>query len=168
MVKLRAMTSADREQVHTILIRTGFFSEAEIEVAMELVDIFLARPGQKDYFVYVAESVGSAKNPSTGTQICGYLCFGPTPLTAGTYDLYWIAVHPEFQNQGIGKKMLTFLEQEVARLQGRLIIIETSSQNKYASTQAFYLHSGYQLAAQIKDFYQPGDDRMIYSKYIKN
>jgi ribosomal protein S18 acetylase RimI-like enzyme len=160
MVKLRTMKSPDREQVHTILIRTGFFTAAEIEVAMELVDIFLSRPEQKDYFVYVAES--------TSTQICGYLCFGPTPLTAGTYDLYWIAVHPEFQNQGIGKKMLTFLEQEVSRLHGRLIIIETSSQKKYASTQAFYLHSGYQLAAQIKDFYQPGDDRMIYSKYIKN
>jgi ribosomal protein S18 acetylase RimI-like enzyme len=160
MVKLRTMKSPDREQVHTILIRTGFFTAAEIEVAMELVDIFLSRPEQKDYFVYVAEAAS--------TQVCGYLCFGPAPLTAGTYDLYWIAVHPEFQNQGIGKKMLNFLEQEVSRLQGRLIIIETSSQNKYASTQAFYLHSGYQLAAQIKDFYQPGDDRLIYSKYIKN
>ncbi len=154
------MTSPDREQIQTILIRTGFFSAAEIDVAMELVDIFLSRPEQQDYFVYVAES--------DSARISGYLCFGPTPLTAGTYDLYWIAVHPEFQNQGIGKKMLTFLEQEVTRLQGRLIIIETSSQKKYASTQAFYLRSGYQLAAQIKDFYQPGDDRMIYSKYIKN
>jgi len=160
MVKLRTMTSPDRQQVQTILVRTGFFTAAEIAVAMELVDIFLSRPEQKDYFVYVAES--------DSAQISGYLCFGPAPLTAGTYDLYWIAVHPEFQNQGIGKSMLTFLEQEVARLQGRLIIIETSSQKKYASTQAFYLRSGYQLAAQIKDFYQPGDDRMIYSKYIKN
>ncbi len=164
MVKLRAMNSKDRQQVHNILISTGFFTAAEIDVAMELVDIFLSQPKQKDYHVYVAEAVDAV----TGAQICGYLCFGPTPLTAGTYDLYWIAVHPEFQNQGIGKKLLTFLEQEVTRLQGRLIIIETSSQKKYASTQAFYLHSGYQLAAQIKDFYQPGDDRMIYSKYIKN
>ena len=159
MVKLRTIKPEDRQQVQDILIRTGFFSAAEIGVALELVDIFLSQPQQKDYKIYVAES--------TSGRICGYMCFGPTPLTAGTYDLYWIAVHPEFQNQGIGKKLLTFLEQEITRLHGRLIIIETSSQKKYESTQAFYLHQDYQLAAQIKDFYQPGDDRMIYTKYIK-
>jgi len=160
MLKLRAMLPRDREEVRTILMRTGFFTAEEIDVAMELVDIFLTKPQQQDYLVYVAES--------TDSRICGYMCFGPTPLTAGTYDLYWIAVHPEFQNQGVGKKLLAFLEQEITRLRGRLIIIETSSQKKYAPTQAFYLRSGYQLAAQIRDFYQPGDDRIIYSKYIKN
>jgi ribosomal protein S18 acetylase RimI-like enzyme len=154
------MNPGDRQQVQDILIRTGFFSAAEIAVALELVDIFLSQPKQSDYLVYVAETSVS--------QIGGYMCFGPTPLTVGTYDLYWIAVHPEFQNQGIGKKLLGFLEQEITRLHGRLIIIETSSQKKYDSTQAFYLHQGYQLAAQIKNFYKPGDDRMIYTKYIKS
>ena len=168
MLKLRAMQKPDRAEVQTILDRTGFFTPAEINVAMELVDIFLSRPEQKDYFVQVAETSVAAAGAPGAAKVCGYLCYGPTPLTSGTYDLYWIAVHPDFQNQGIGKKMLAFLEQEVASLQGRLIIIETSSQNKYAATQAFYLRSGYQLAARIKDFYQPGDDRMIYSKYIKN
>jgi ribosomal protein S18 acetylase RimI-like enzyme len=154
------MIHQDREQIKAILMQTGFFSVGEIEVAMELVDIYLTKPEQKDYLVHVAES--------TDTQICGYICFGPTPLTSGTYDLYWIAVHPEFQKQGVGKRLLTFLEQEIAHRQGRLIIIETSSQKKYAATQAFYLRNGYQLTAQISDFYQPGDDRMIYTKYIKN
>lgn len=159
MVKVRKMIRQDREQVHDILVSTGFFTTAETEVAMELIDIFLSKPEQKDYIVQVAQK--------TDNKICGYMCYGPTPVTSGTYDLYWIAVHPDSQNKGIGKTLLTFLEQEVIRLQGRLIIIETSSQKKYESTQAFYLRSGYQLAAQIKDFYQPGDDRMIYIKYIK-
>jgi ribosomal protein S18 acetylase RimI-like enzyme len=159
MVKLRQMKSRDRQEIHNILMATGFFTAAEIDVAMELIDIFISKPEQKDYTVYVIEE--------RDKKICGYICYGPTPLTTGTYDLYWIAVHPDFQNQGIGKTLLEFMEQEITRLQGRLIIIETSSQKKYEPTQAFYLRSGYQLAASIKDFYQPGDDRMIYSKYIK-
>jgi ribosomal protein S18 acetylase RimI-like enzyme len=151
------MVSGDRGKIHMILIDTGFFTAAEIDVAMELVDTFLTNPAQKDYVVYVAEEEG---------QLYGYMCFGPTPVAEGTYDLYWIAVDPAAQNKGVGKKLLGFMEYEIKRLQGRLIIIETSSQDKYKATQAFYLHNGYHPAAQIKDFYKPGDDRMIYTKYI--
>jgi ribosomal protein S18 acetylase RimI-like enzyme len=158
MVNLRRMNSRDRQDIYDILISTGFFTAAEMDVAMELIDTYLTKPDQKDYIVQVAEEM---------KKICGYMCYGPTPVTSGTFDLYWIAVHPAFQNQGIGKTLLNFLEQEIARVQGRLIIIETSSQKKYEPTQAFYLRSGYQLAARIKDFYQPGDDRMIYTKHIK-
>jgi len=158
MVRIRKIVSGDRGKINMILVDTGFFTTAEIDVAMELVDIFLTKPDQKDYAVYVAEE--------EGTRICGYMCFGPTPVAEGTYDLYWIAVDPSFQNQGIGKKLLGFMEHEMSRLRGRLIIIETSSQEKYKATQDFYLRSGYHLAARIKDFYKPGDDRMIYTKYI--
>lgn len=157
MVRIRKMVSGDRGKIHMILVDTGFFTTAEIDVAMELVDSFLTTPAQKDYIVYVAEEQ---------ERICGYMCFGPTPVAEGTYDLYWIAVDPAAQNQGIGKKLLGFMEYEITRQQGRLILIETSSQEKYKATQAFYLRSGYHLAAQIKDFYKPGDDRMIYTKYI--
>jgi ribosomal protein S18 acetylase RimI-like enzyme len=157
MVRIRKIVSGDRGKIHMILVDTGFFTAAEIDVAMELVDTFLTKPDQKDYFVYVAEEDG---------RIHGYMCFGPTPVAEGTYDLYWIAVNPASQNQGIGKKLLGFMEHEINRLRGRLIIIETSSQEKYEATQAFYLHNSYHLAAQIKDFYKPGDDRMIYTKYI--
>jgi ribosomal protein S18 acetylase RimI-like enzyme len=160
MSRIRPMQTADRSQIQKILNDTGFFSNAEIEVAMELVDIYLNKPDQKDYILYVTEGSGS--------QISGYICFGPTPVAEGTYDLYWIAVDPQSQNQGVGKKLLEFFEQEVTRRQGRLIIIETSSQEKYKATQAFYLHNNYHLAAQIKDFYKPGDDRLIFTKYIDN
>jgi ribosomal protein S18 acetylase RimI-like enzyme len=157
MVKIRKTVSSDRSKIQMILDDTGFFTDAEIDVAMELVDTFLTNPAQKDYFVYVAEEE---------EQIYGYACFGPTPVAVGTYDLYWIAVDPAVQNKGVGKKLLGFVEHEISRLQGRLIIIETSSQEKYKATQAFYLSNGYHLAARIKDFYKPGDDRMIYTKYI--
>jgi len=97
----------------------------------------------------------------------GYVCFGPTPATEGTYDLYWIAVSPKLHNKGIGRQLLNFTEREVVRMGGRLLIIETSSQEKYAPTQAFYLKNGYEIEARIRDFYRPGDDRLIYTKHLK-
>jgi ribosomal protein S18 acetylase RimI-like enzyme len=137
---------------------TEMFTSEESDVAMELVDLYLSDKKQKDYLLYVVEN---EKN-----NIMGYVCFGPTPATEGTYDLYWIVVSPEFQSRGIGKQLLKFTEEQILLKGGRLIIIETSSQEKYLPTRQFYLNTDYKIAAQIKDFYRNGDDRVIFVKYL--
>jgi len=98
--------------------------------------------------------------------VLGYLCYGPTPLTEGTYDLYWIAVDPDYAGQGIGTRLLKHFENEVRRKQGYLIVIETSSTPEYTDTREFYLRKGYLLAETIKDFYRRGEDRVTYTKYL--
>lgn len=158
-VIIRPMGHADKPHVMQAIKDTGMFSEAEHDVALELIDIFLTKNDQKDYIIYVAEHAG---------QAVGYVCYGPTPATEGTFDLYWIAVSPKLHNLGIGRKLLKFTEEEVSRRAGRLLIIETSSQEKYAPTQGFYLRNGYVIEARIKDFYKPGDDRLIYTKRLSN
>ncbi len=158
MTKIRKMKPADRGPIYEILQQTDMFTLPEINVAMELLDAYLFNKEQKDYLVYAAISADD--------EVAGYVCFGPTPATEGTYDLYWIAVSPAAQNRGIGKQMLRFVENEILHLNGRLIIIETSSQDKYRPTQQFYLNNGYLLEAQIKDFYRIGDDRLIFVKFL--
>lgn len=157
MIKIRKIRPEDRIPVREILTQTEMFTLPEVEVAMELVDIFLNQSEQKDYLIYVAEH---------GTRVTGYVCYGPTPAAEGTFDLYWIAVAPDQQGKGIGKELLEFVEQEVKQMKGRLIIIETSSQTKYTPTQQFYLKNHYVIAARIKDFYRIGDDRLIFVKYF--
>jgi ribosomal protein S18 acetylase RimI-like enzyme len=159
MLTIRKMTATDRPAVQEILVQTGMFTAAELDVAMELIDIFLERQDQKDYYIYVAENERK--------EVVGYVCYGPTPATEGTFDLYWIAVSPAHQQQGVGKKLLLFTEQEVVRQNGRMIIIETSSQAKYRPTQDFYLRNHYRVEAQIADFYRVGDDRMIFVKRFR-
>jgi len=158
MIKIRKMLSEDRETVYQIITRTKMFTEAEVSVAMELIDIYLTHKQQKDYIIYIAEDERK--------EVVGYVCYGPTPATEGTFDLYWIAVSPVVQQQGVGKKLLTFTEQEIVRHNGRMIIIETSSQPKYKPTQDFYIRNHYQIEAQIKDFYRIGDDRLIFVKRL--
>ena len=155
---IRPLIKSDRNTVHDILIKTEMFTNAEIKIAEELIDIYLNRPDQRDYEIIVVENE---------KKVVGYLCFGPTPLTEGTYDLYWMAVHPLEQGRGFGKQMVRWLEDKIKEVNGRLIIIETSSQIKYEPTRQFYLRQNYRETARISDFYKKGDDRVIYTKYFQ-
>lgn len=90
--------------------------------------------------------------------VAGYVCYGPTPLTASTYDLYWIAVDPGAQGGRNGRALLAFAESDIARRGGRLLLIETASHEAYAATIRFYERAGYVLMSRIPDYYRPGDD----------
>jgi ribosomal protein S18 acetylase RimI-like enzyme len=94
----------------------------------------------------------------------GYACFGPHPLTQGTYDLYWIVVDPVAQGHGIGHALLARVEAEVQARGGRMLLVETSSTPAYASARWFYESSGYRCEATVHDFYAPGDSLLIFSK----
>lgn len=157
---LRPMVKADRQPVLELIRATGFFTDGEVQVAEELIDIYLNNPKQRDYYIVVAENEQG--------QVAGYMTYGPTPLTEGTWDLYWIAVAPEAQGRGYGQQLVGWLETEVKKHQGRLVLIETSSQSKYQPTRKFYEKLGYSEIARIPDFYRPGDDRVIFGKYFRS
>ncbi len=154
------MVAADRGAVAGIVSRAGNFNEAEKSCALELVDVYLNDPHQQDYRVLVAEDPeGSAG---------AYACWGPTPLTTGTYDLYWIATDPRLRGRGLGRALVEDIERRVKAAGGRLILIETSSKDSYAVSIEFYRRLGYRKEARIRDFYDVGDDRFVFAKRLNN
>ena len=82
------------------------------------------------------------------------------------FDLYWIAVDPKQQGQGFGQVLLRFVENEVRRHRGRMLLIETSSKETYAPTLRFYRRSGYDEISRIKDFYRIEDDKVVFCKKL--
>jgi ribosomal protein S18 acetylase RimI-like enzyme len=100
-------------------------------------------------------------------SVAGYACFGPHPLTEGTYDLYWIAVDPAARGHGIGHALLSRIEREVRARGGRLLLIETSNVPAYTAARELYGSGGYHLEACVHDFYAPGDDLLIYAKILE-
>lgn len=100
-------------------------------------------------------------------RIRGYVCFGPHPLTQGTYDLYWIAMAPSAQGCGVGHALLAQVEAEVRARGGCLLMIETSDTPAYAPARRLYETSGYRCEAVIPNFYTQGDDLLIFSKNLK-
>jgi ribosomal protein S18 acetylase RimI-like enzyme len=155
---IRPMRKDDRVAVRSLIEATEFFRPDEIVVAEELIDVYLHHPNQKDYDIVVVETPEGA--------VAGYMTWGSTPLTLGTYDLYWMAVSPAHQGKGYGRQLVEWLEAKVKALGGRIIIIETSSVPKYDPTRRFYLGLGYREIARLPEFYAPGDDRVIYMKRL--
>jgi ribosomal protein S18 acetylase RimI-like enzyme len=94
------------------------------------------------------------------------LIIGPTPATTGTWDLYWIAAHPELQGTGVAQALDAFAGEYVRARGGYLLIAETSGQPGYARARAFYQKQGYAELARIPDYYKPADDLVVFGRRL--
>jgi ribosomal protein S18 acetylase RimI-like enzyme len=155
------MVAADRSGVFRILETAGNFTPEEVATALELIDEWLELGEHSGYLTYVLE----ARDENT-SEVLGYVCFGPTPLTESTYDMYWIAVDKPKHRGGVGKKLMKFAEEEIVRRGGGMLLIETSSQETYGGTIQFYERTGYELVGKIPEYYKPGDDKLIFAKRL--
>ena len=151
------MTREDKTGIMQILNRTPEFNPGEVTVAEEVIDSYLKDPEGSGYNVLVAE---------LDSGIVGYLCFGPTPLTEGTWDAYWMAVAPDKQGKGIGSALFATMDKIIKEAGGRMIIIETSSTPAYEKTRRFHASHDYEVIGCIPDFYSPGDDKLILQKRL--
>jgi GNAT superfamily N-acetyltransferase len=173
-----ALDPRHRGRLAEILAATTLFSADEICVALELFDEtfedegWRVEGGDDD-----GQSPPSTLHPSSSSYeflgvfaeddtLVGYACYGPTPGTDATFDLYWIAMHPVAQGTGEGGRLLSEVERRLCTRGGRLLVAETSSRAAYDSTRRFYDARGYAEAARVTDFYAPADDRVIYTKRL--
>jgi ribosomal protein S18 acetylase RimI-like enzyme len=152
------MSREDRPRITKILRDTPEFKPFEVAVAEELIDSYLNDPPGSGYHILVAQ---------VDSNVQGYVCYGPTPLTEGTWDIYWVAVAQARQDRGIGSALMKSAEKEILKAKGRLAIIETSSTPTYEKTRNFHTSQGYELVARIPDFYAPGDDKLILQKRLR-
>jgi ribosomal protein S18 acetylase RimI-like enzyme len=149
----RPLGPVDREAVQEALDACGAFSEEEVGVALELFDAGLAG----DYVLFGAER---------GGRLEGYVCLGKASLTAASWYLYWMCVHPAAQRLGVGQALQRWAEAFVRSQGGERIVLETSGRSDYGRTRRFYERAGYRTVGRIPDFYRPGDDCLIYSKDV--
>lgn len=149
--------SGDRLSVEKIVRSSGFFSEAETALALELVDLFFETGLASGYHFLMAD---------LGDETIGYCCFGPAPVTLSSYNLYWIAVDNEHRRRKLGHAVLEESERRIASLGGNRVYAETSGRPQYEPTHRFYENNGYVKEAVMKDFYSPGDDKVVYVKRL--
>jgi acetoin utilization deacetylase AcuC-like enzyme/GNAT superfamily N-acetyltransferase len=147
----------DPHRVRRLAESTGFFSRAEVNVAEELVLERIAKGPESGYYFVFMEVNG---------QTAGYACYGPVPMTASTFDLYWIVVAPISQGKGLGRMILMEVERLIRQAGGTALYAETSGRSRYASTRAFYERMGFRTASVLEDFYAPGDGKIIYAKTL--
>jgi D-alanine-D-alanine ligase len=149
----------DADRVRKLVSATGFFRPDEIDIAVELVAEALAKGRDSGYRFVFADA-------PEGPDLDGYACYGPVPATQSGFDLYWIAVSPTVQRQGLGRRLLAATEVEVRGEGGQRLYADTSGRPDYAPTRAFYHRSGFVVAAVFPDFYADGDDKVVFSKAL--
>lgn len=154
---IRKLCPSDRDAIHDMLAACGAFNEQEVRVGLEVFDEGVAGglDGPYPHFGIMREGV-----------LRGYVCVGSTPLTDATWHLYWICVHPEAQRHGYGRALLEYAEEFVRTRGGARMVLETGGRPDYAGQRTFYVRHGYTEVGRIPDFYQAGDDGVIYWKHL--
>jgi ribosomal protein S18 acetylase RimI-like enzyme len=155
LLRLHSVGRAHLARLEQLTRGTGLFREEEVATAVELLEESLA--GDDDY-----QFVGAFD----ADQLIGYACWGATPGTVGTSDLYWIVVDRARQGAGIGSQLLSEVEHRLRADGKRLVVVETSSRADYAPTRGFYEAREYTKTATIPGYYAPGDDLVIYIKEL--
>jgi D-alanine-D-alanine ligase len=149
---------SDLAALRKLIDATEVFYPEERAIALELLEERLRRGARSGYFFFFAQLRG---------ELVGYCAWGPVPLTRGSYDLYWIAVAPRRQGLGLGRQLLTLAEQAASRRSAARVYIETSSRPAYRRTRRFYGSAGYRQVARLRDFYAPGDHKIVFCKTIR-
>jgi ribosomal protein S18 acetylase RimI-like enzyme len=154
MITIDRARSADREAILAITAQIVGFNHLDRECVRELLDLYTAQGDDSGYRFLVARL----------PQVIGYACFGPTPLTENVWDLYWLAVDPSQQRHGAGRALMAAMEQEIVAEHARMLLIETSSIAEYQAARRFYESCDYRYQAVIHDFYEVGNDLIVYGK----
>ncbi len=147
---------SDRAPIAEAARSVGVFNEEEVRTIYELFD---------DYVRDLASGYNFLTYRDDG-HVLGFACWGPTPLTEGTHDLYWICAHRAAVGKGVGAALFRRVEEECRKVSGRLLVIWTSSAAGYAPAQRFYARMGCSLEGRIRDFYTPGEDLLVFSKHL--
>ena len=156
----KKLKQTDIDSIREILNSSPFFYDYEIDVAQELVAENLSKGEEKSGYIFIiVEKEGRA---------IAFACYGKTPCTADSFDLYWIAVHQNQKNTGIGKQLIGLVETDIERIGGKNIWIETSSRPLYEPTRMFYLKTGYDMVAQLPNFYGKDDHKNIFLKNLQS
>jgi ribosomal protein S18 acetylase RimI-like enzyme len=152
---IRPIQPSDTPALLAMARATEAFKPIEIQALHEVLDDYHAQNAAAGHRAVALEADG---------KVVGFAYFAAAAMTDRTWSLWWIVVNRDVQARGIGGKLLQYVEAAVRSVEGRQLIIETSSQPKYELTRQFYLKYGYTQIAAVANYYADGDDMLFFAK----
>lgn len=153
---IRAIAPDDTTALLAFAEATGLFQPQQIG---ELAQMLVA------HFEETTDSSGIWLTDDD-SGLVGIAYFAPERMTEGTWNLYLIAIDPKYQRQGRGTKLLAHVEKMLAERGERILLVETSGVDSFEYVRDFYRQSGFEEEARIRDFYQAGDDKVVFRKAL--
>ena len=156
-----ASLASERAAILTAARSVGVFTSEEVDTVEELFDGYLRDPQESGY-----NFLSYRGADADADAVSGFACWGPTALSNGAADLYWICTAREAQGRGVAAALFHAVEDSVRSAGRWLIVIWTSSRADYGAARHFYQHMGCELTAQIADFYDRGDDLCVFTRRL--
>ena len=148
-LKIRNVVSRDLDNLKSVIDSSKLFPS---ELLDDMISGYLA--GKEESIWLTADQ--------TGPTFVAYCA--PEQMTEGTWNLYLIAVHSNLQGSGVGRKVLDYLENLLTEMKVRILLVETSGLPEFEATRKFYKKCNYIEEARIRDFYQKGEDKIVFWK----
>lgn len=153
---IRPVRPDDTSAIMVLIEAIGLFSPDEFEEMRGLLtDYFAARPGENHCWI---------ADDDNGLVSVAY--YAPERMTQGTWNLYFIGVHPDHRREGRASALLRHVEEALAARGQRLLLVETSSDPAFERAWALYRKAGYDEEARIRDFYAAGADKIVFRKAL--
>jgi GNAT superfamily N-acetyltransferase len=146
------------DEIMAMTRRAAVFNETEVDTVTELLEGYEEGPEESGYYFLSCRENG---------KVVGYACWGPRQLAGNGYDLYWICADPAVHSKGVGRALMSAVEEEIRKRNGVWVVIETSDTEHYAPARRLYERCGYTLAMVLKDFYHDGDGLCTYTKRLR-
>ncbi|QKG56328.1 GNAT family N-acetyltransferase [Hymenobacter sp. BRD128] len=154
---IRPVGPADLPALLALLQAVGLFDPEGLREMHALLTRYVAGAAGPDDHWLVAESA---------TELAGAVYYAPERMAQGTWNLYFIGVHPDHRRQGQAMALLQVVEAALAARNGRLLLIETSGDEDQEPARALYRHAGYEQEARIREFYAVGTDKVVFRKAL--
>lgn len=149
---IRPIRDDDFEALLGVATASGLFQLEEVEVLAGM----LQSPGEHDVWF----------TDDDGTGPIGVAYLAPEKMTEGTWNLYLIAVHPDHQRQRRGKAILEHVQAWLIERGERLLLVEAAGVDEFDYVRRFYASNGFEAEATIRDFYEPGVDKVVFRKSL--
>ncbi len=157
---IRAAVAGDLARIKTIAVATGMFGVEEAEFFDDMLGGFLDGSIPGSQWRVVDDRSGIA-------QAAAY--YAPEPFSDRMWNVYFIAVDPAVQGQGLGGALMAHVEttlRQRGESEARVVIVETSSTDQYRRTREFYAKIGYDEEARVREFYGPNDHKVMFWKSL--
>ena len=151
--KLRLATQADAAAVHALSDEAGLSDGSD--------DRSVLAPMDDEHTWIVLEDDAGA--------VAGAAYYGPESHSDRVWNLYFLAVTKQLQGGGSGSSLVAHVEADLRRRganAAKLLLIETSGVESFEPTRAFYRKHGYVEEARIREYYGPGDDKVVFWKRL--
>jgi GNAT superfamily N-acetyltransferase len=154
---IRLATASELEQMIDVVVDSGLFGAEESEPVRSMLSAYFAGSGTEGHGAVV---------DGDDDGLTGVAYYQPKPATEGVWDLTMLGVRGARQGAGRGAALLDWVEDDVRRKSGRMMVIETSAHANQARARRLYARAGYDEVVRIADYWEPGDDLVLFVKRL--